>query len=79
MEIVSSQASGTEQKGERGGPGWEEADLTKPRACQLGSLVIINMFSKVPFKLLSEAMCHIYVYACVEVTRGRDAISIMKS
>ena len=34
---------------------------------------------QVPFKLLSEAMCHIYVYTSLEVTRGRNAISIMKS
>lgn len=50
----------------------------KSRPCQLSSSVMINMFPKVPFKLLSEAMCHIYVYTCLEVTHGRDAVSIMK-
>lgn len=67
----------TQKRKESGGG--EEADSMKSRPCQLRSLVIINMFSKVPFKLLSEAMCHIYVYTCLEVTQGRNAISIMKS
>lgn len=67
-------------KEERGGPGWGGGGTwTKSGAYQPCALVMMNMFSKVPFKLLSEAMRHIYVYTCLEVTRGRNAISIMKS
>lgn len=70
---------GVQTKKRKESGGGEEADSMKSRPCQLRTLVMINMFSKVPFKLLSEAMCHIYVYTCLEVTQGRNAISIMKS
>lgn len=51
----------------------------KSRPRQPWSLVMISMFSKVPFKLLLEAMSRIYIYTCLEVTQGRNAVSIMKA